>query len=100
MKLKYIPPFLMLLAGAVSSIVMFTMHYELKTTLSVLLVVLIVFYIAGVLLKVMFMKFTPDTEQMKEEGAVIEKEGEAESIAVEEQEEESGESAEGEDTSS
>ena len=47
MKTKQIPLIVMLLAGAVASICARLMHYELETTLWILLLVLIVFYIVG-----------------------------------------------------
>ncbi|TCL56566.1 hypothetical protein EDD76_11160 [Kineothrix alysoides] len=51
MRRKLIPPFLMLFAGAITSITMWVLHYETKTMLSILLGVLVVFYIIGSLLK-------------------------------------------------
>ena len=46
---KLFAPFLMLLAGAVASILMFYFHYSTKQTLYVLLAVLVIFYLAGCL---------------------------------------------------
>lgn len=78
MKTKPIPSIVMLLAGAVTSIVMFIMHYELKTLLTVLLVVLIVSYIAGLIIKRVLDSFElPEEADISEEGEVIEKEAEA-----------------------
>lgn len=77
MKAKAIPPILMLSAGAICTIVMYMKHYELKNLLSVLLAVLVVFYIAGLCIKKMLESFTLANEaRVKEEGEVIEKEAE------------------------
>lgn len=40
-------PFLMLLAGAVASLMMYRFHYSMKQMLPILLAVLLLFYIAG-----------------------------------------------------
>ena len=53
MKRRLIPPFLMLFAGIITSIIMFRLHYEMKTMLVILLGVLFSFYIVGFLLKMM-----------------------------------------------
>ncbi|MCH5259041.1 MAG: hypothetical protein J1F18_04765 [Lachnospiraceae bacterium] len=74
-KRRLIPPFVMLLAGAITSITMRILHYETKTMLIILLCVLIGFYIAGSLLKYMLDKFEKQIEEAyMEEGEVIEKE--------------------------
>ena len=51
-KRKLIPPFVMLLAGAIISITMRILHYETKTMLIILLCVLIGFYILGYIIKI------------------------------------------------
>ncbi|MBD5494642.1 MAG: hypothetical protein HDR12_09785 [Lachnospiraceae bacterium] len=72
---KVIPPFVMLSAGAIVSIVMFVLRYNLKDVLIILLCVLVVFYIAGELIKWMFDRFEAQIEEARlEEGEVIEKE--------------------------
>lgn len=90
-KRKLIPPFVMLFAGAVTSITMYVLHYNMKDMLSVLIWVLLGFYIAGELIKWMLDKFEAQIEQKRmEEGEVIEKELEGEDgteQAVEEGEE-------------
>lgn len=74
-KRKLIPPFVMLSAGAIASITMFALHYRLNNMLVILLCVLIVFYIAGGLLKWMLDHFEAQIEEARmEEGEVIEKE--------------------------
>lgn len=75
MKTKMIPPFIMLLAGAITSIITFKMHYEMKNALLVLLAVLLVFYIVGCFIKKMFDSFEKANtkEETNEEGEVISK---------------------------
>ncbi|MCM1048095.1 MAG: hypothetical protein NC433_06695 [Clostridiales bacterium] len=74
-KRKLIPPLIMLSAGAIVSITMFVQRYEAKDMLLILLCVLIVFYIAGELVKWMFDRFEAQIEAARlEEGEVIEKE--------------------------
>lgn len=75
MKRKLIPPFVMLLAGAVSSIAMYIRHYELKNFLAILLSVLVVSYIIGLLIKRVMDKIISSVlEKEAAEGEVIEKE--------------------------
>ena len=77
LKTKPIPAIVMLLGGAVSSIVTYVNHYTLKNMLLIVLISLIVFYILGVILKRVFDSFhivmKKDEEDMTE-GEVIEKE--------------------------
>lgn len=74
-KRKLIPPFVMLLAGAITSITMRVLHYELKTMLIILLCVLVGFYVAGCVFKGMIDRFERQIEEAgMEEGEVIEKE--------------------------
>ncbi len=74
-KRRLIPPFVMLLAGAVTSITMRVLHYETKTMLIILLCVLVGFYFAGCVLKTMLDRFERQIEEAHmEEGEVIEKE--------------------------
>ncbi len=72
-KRKLIPPFVMLFAGAVVSITMFVSHYKSKDMLVILLCVLLVFYVAGEVLKYMLDRFEADAEaRRREEGEVFE----------------------------
>lgn len=72
---KLIPPFIMLLAGAITSITMRILHYDMKTMLIILLGVLLGFYIAGCVIKGMLDRFEKQIEEADmEEGEVIEKE--------------------------
>ncbi len=74
-KRRLIPPFIMLFAGAVTSITMRVLHYETKTMLIILLCVLVGFYAAGCILKTMLDRFERQIEEETlEAGEVIEKE--------------------------
>ncbi|MCM1038155.1 MAG: hypothetical protein NC314_08470 [Roseburia sp.] len=82
-KRKLIPPFVMLLAGAITSITMFMLHYESKDMLVTLLWVLIVFFIAGEVLKTMLDRFEAQIEKERmEKGEVYEKDAEGVHTAV------------------
>jgi len=56
-KLKSLPLILMLIAGAVTSIITYILHYEGKTALLILLAVLLLFYVIGFLFQRMIYKF-------------------------------------------
>lgn len=74
-KRRLIPPFVMLLAGAIVSITMYMLHYEVKTMLIVLVCVLVAFYMLGDTLRWMLNRFEAQNEEARmEEGEVIEKE--------------------------
>lgn len=74
-KRRLIPPFIMLLAGAITSITMRMLHYKTETMLIILLGVLLGFYIAGCVIKGMLDRFEKQIEEAgMEEGEVIEKE--------------------------
>lgn len=74
-KRKLIPPFVMLLAGAITSITMFMLHYKSKDMLVILLWVLVAFFIAGEILKWMLDRFEAQIEaERREAGEVFEKE--------------------------
>lgn len=76
-KRRLIPPFVMLLAGAVVSITMRILHYDLQTMLIVLLCVLLGFYFVGRILQIMLDRFELQIQEAHmEEGEVIEKEPE------------------------
>ena len=90
MKRKLVPPFIMLLAGAVTSIVMYRNHYEIKTMLWILVAVLVSFYIIGVAIKKVldaFEKANTPKDNPLEEGSVIKKEAAEEYVGEEQQEE-------------
>ena len=74
-KRRLIPPFVMLMAGAITSITMRILHYEMKTMLIILLCVLLGFYMAGSVIEFMLNKFEKQIlDASMEEGEVIEKE--------------------------
>lgn len=78
-KRKLIPPFVMLSAGAIVSIMLRVMQYELKDMLIILLCVLLGFYFAGSVLKWMLDQFEEQIEKDRmDEGEVIEKDPETE----------------------
>ena len=90
MNTQRIPALVMLLAGAVSTIVTYINHYSLEDMLVVLILTLIVFLIIGVAIKLIFDSFhieKPDEDKVDDEGEVLEKtetpeEGEAETDEV------------------
>ncbi len=67
----------MLLAGAVSSIVMFLNHYEIKEMLWILVGVLVSFYFIGIMIKKVldsFEEMNKSSDKHIEEGTVVKKE--------------------------
>ena len=77
--LKMLPIYLMLITGAVTSIITYMLHYEGKTALLILLGVLLFFYIAGSMLASLINRFEKEQEEkerarIEEEGKVVEKE--------------------------
>lgn len=75
MERKMIPLTLMLIAGAICSIVCFAQGYDAFTMLLALFIVLLVFYILGCIIKRIMETFEAENEaRAKEEGEVIEKE--------------------------
>ncbi len=81
MKRKLIPPFWMLLAGAVSSLIMYSLHYETKNMLTILLGVLIVFYMVGCLFKWMLDLFDRQNMPIVEEKETVSEDELAEAMA-------------------
>lgn len=82
-KNKLFAPFLMLLAGAVSSIAMYLFHYSMKEMLPVLLAVLLAFYIAGCIIQKSVLSFMEQIRE-KERAAAAAAAMEAEAAAQEE----------------
>ena len=75
-KIKLLPAFITLLAGAITSITLYVTNQDLITTLLVLFIVLFVFYFIGVLAMKMivdFMNKKEAEEPVSEEGQVLEK---------------------------
>lgn len=74
-KRRLIPAFVTLLAGAIVSITMRILHYQLQTMLIVLICVIVGFYFVGRILQIMLDRFEIQIyEAQLEEGEVIEKE--------------------------
>lgn len=77
-KSRLFAPFLMLLAGAIASIMMYCFEYTTKQMLLILFFVLLVFYLAGCFIQKKILKFV---EQIEEEerraGEVIAKEAQS-----------------------
>ena len=84
MNTKNVPVLIMLIAGSITSIIAYIFHYPLKTMLWVLLVVLLLFYFVGCMIKNLLDAFEKENEarrreeeeKLLEEGAVVEKEAE------------------------
>lgn len=77
MKTKRIPALVMLLGGAVSCIVTYINHYDLKDTLVVVTLSLVVFLVLGVIIKIILDSFDiPGEDKVDDEGEVVEKQGE------------------------
>ena len=78
-KLKSLPIVLMLSTGAVTSIITYSLNYDGKTALLILLGVLLFFYITGSMFSNMIFRFEKEQEEIerekrKREGMVVEKE--------------------------
>ena len=78
-KRRLLAPIVMLTAGAVASITMFIMQYELGKMLGTLLLILVFFYILGSVFAYVLARFEAQNEAIRlakeaEEGEVIEKE--------------------------
>ena len=81
-KIKMIPTILMLMAGAITSIICYILKYEVMTMLLILIGVMILFYIVGDVIRYFLAKYVyppkeeadEETEEALDEGAVIEKE--------------------------
>lgn len=95
-KVRLITPFLMLFAGALASIIMFIKKYDFYTMLWVLLIVLIVFYMIGDVVRYLYMSVQPRVlpqDQIEEmiamlNNSVVEKDTEETEIVTESDSEE------------
>ncbi len=77
-RMKLLPALITLLAGGVTSVITFLLHYDTKKSLVILLVVLILFFILGTVLQKVVFKFEVENELeaarlAEEEGKVVEK---------------------------
>ena len=90
-KVKLITPFLMLLAGAIASIIMYIRHFDLFTMLWVLLLVLVIFYVIGDIVRYIYESIRPriipdmdeDFDSESDFDSVITKENETEDTVME-----------------
>ena len=78
-KLKSLPIVLMLSTGAIIGIITYSLNYDGKTALLILLGVLLFFYITGSMFSNMIFRFEKELEELerekrKSEGKVVEKE--------------------------
>ena len=78
-KLKSLPTVLMLSTGAIIAIITYSLNYDGKTALLILLGVLLFFYITGSMFCNMILRFEKEQEALerekrKREGMVVEKE--------------------------
>lgn len=94
-KRRLIPPFVMLTAGAITSILMVVKGCELNEFLARLLTILIIFYVLGCVLKgildLIDRQNTPPEPEEGDEDGMIEKEAENEGAEEEGAEEETAE---------
>ena len=87
MNRKNLPLFLMLTAGAVTSIITYIEKYPMEVMLVSVFVVLLVFYILGCIIKWTLDYFDlQNEERLKAEGEVIEKEPEDSGDTVQDEE--------------
>lgn len=78
MNRKSMPLILMLVAGAITCVITFIKEYSILEKLFSLLIVLIIFYLLGSILKLTLDYFDKENEKKrKSEGEVIEKESES-----------------------
>lgn len=66
-KNRLFAPFLMLLAGAVASLMMYRFHYSMKEMLPILLAVLLLFYVAGCFIQVKVNAFVSQIREAEEQ---------------------------------
>ena len=93
MRVRMIPLLFMLLAGAVTSIICYKLHYEIKAAMFILLGVMFLFFLLGDLVRFIWNKTIVKDEDKDKEGegeeaseqadSVIEKEGGAGGKAIE-----------------
>lgn len=90
MKRKLLPPLVMLTAGLITSIRTFYLHYDTKSSLIILLIVLVIFYGLGSALKFMLDTFEKENEKRAlDEGEVVVKEEEESAAGAEDEAEDS-----------
>lgn len=95
-KLKLLPAIISLLAGAVTSILTFCFRYEGKTAILIVVAVLLAFYLVGMIVQRTIYSFElkNESEKLKQEGKVVEKEDNKEDNAEQQATENIGNSEE------
>lgn len=83
MNTKNIPAIMSLSAGAITSIITFLIKYEVKAMLGILLAVLLLFYVAGLIVKAILDKFQNEIALKEEEEERLRKEEEERMAALE-----------------
>lgn len=86
MNTKNIPAIITLTAGAITSIITFWLRYEVKTMLGILLLVLLIFYGAGLLVKYVLDTFQNEIAKQEAEEERLRKEEEEREAAEKEKE--------------
>lgn len=78
-KIRLLPAFVTLLAGAITSITLYVLKVETHIMLLILLAVLLIFYVLGVIAMKIIMECPPKEKDKEEndEGEVIQKEEES-----------------------
>ncbi|MCR4755698.1 MAG: hypothetical protein K5868_09250 [Lachnospiraceae bacterium] len=91
-RMKLLPAMITLLAGACTSIITYLLHYEVKKALWILLIVLLIFYIIGIVVQKTIYKFE---KQVEEEEAALEAEQEGKVVEKDIAESEDGDTSSG-----
>lgn len=97
-KAKLITPFFMLLAGAITSIVMFSRGVDFLTMLVTLLIVLLIFYFIGDVIRYIYEAVQPRVISMDELYYFVDENGHVIERTADEEEQQSEESTEEEET--
>lgn len=84
-KTKMLPSIIMLTAGSIACLMAYFKHYSLKDMLLLELIVLVIFYCLGLVVKKILDVFTVIEEhKVSDEGEVIEKKSEEQDVKKEE----------------
>ena len=70
-KIRLLPAFVTLLAGAITSITLFVLNVEMHVMLLILLAVLLVFYVLGVVAMKMIMDCPPKEKEESDTGRIV-----------------------------
>lgn len=72
MKLEFIPKFIMLLAGAIVSVITIVEDMDVTYSLELLLATLVIFYIIGLIAKKIIQKVVEGNMFVRQDGAAVE----------------------------